>query len=299
MTSNINPNNINGAYPVAGQDNNSQGFRDNFTNTSTNFQYAADEITDLQNNAVLKSALAGTTLNNNMLGSLLSNAQVQGFSNTVVSLGTLTGSVTIDYSAGSYQTLTTGGAISLAFSNFTAAGTQDYFILEFTVTNLTYTLTLPAAVGSGASASSLEGIQGLDVGTNTITFTELGTYQFQFTTADGGSTVYLSELTRPRNYFTAGIQLAFESIGNADVVSTAVGTSYIIEDGVATLADGAEGQVKTLIAGNVSAGFTIVTANAGWTGAGNITLSGTAEGCTLQYANSNWYCIGNNGASFS
>jgi len=48
MTSAINPNNINGAYPVAGQDNNSQGFRDNFTNTGTNFQYAANEITDLQ-----------------------------------------------------------------------------------------------------------------------------------------------------------------------------------------------------------------------------------------------------------
>jgi len=75
MTSNINPNNIDGAYPVAGQDNNSQGFRDNFTNTSTNFQYAADEITDLQNNVILKSALVGTTLNNNMQGSVLSNAQ--------------------------------------------------------------------------------------------------------------------------------------------------------------------------------------------------------------------------------
>jgi len=30
--SNINPNNINAAYPVAGVDNDSQGFRDNFTN---------------------------------------------------------------------------------------------------------------------------------------------------------------------------------------------------------------------------------------------------------------------------
>ena len=57
MASQINPNDIDGAYPVAGQDNNSQGFRDNFTNTKTNFQYAADEITDLQNNVLLKSAL--------------------------------------------------------------------------------------------------------------------------------------------------------------------------------------------------------------------------------------------------
>ena len=48
MSSNINPNNIDGTYPIAGQDNNSQGFRDNFTQTKVNFQYAADEINDLQ-----------------------------------------------------------------------------------------------------------------------------------------------------------------------------------------------------------------------------------------------------------
>ena len=125
MTSSINPNNIDGAYPVAGQDNNSQGFRDNFTNTKTNFQYAAAEITDLQNNAILKNALSGTTLNNNMNGSILSNFQGQNISGTVVSLGTITGDVGINYAAGPYQTVTTGGAISLAFTNFTAAGTQD------------------------------------------------------------------------------------------------------------------------------------------------------------------------------
>ena len=62
MTSAINPNNIDGAYPVAGQDNNSQGFRDNFTNTATNFQYAADEISDLQAKVVLKAALVERNL---------------------------------------------------------------------------------------------------------------------------------------------------------------------------------------------------------------------------------------------
>ena len=66
MTSQINPNNIDGAYPVAGQDNNSQGFRDNFTSTKVNFQYAADEITELQNSGIFKAALTGSTLDNNM-----------------------------------------------------------------------------------------------------------------------------------------------------------------------------------------------------------------------------------------
>ena len=105
MTSSINPNNIDGTYPVAGQDNNSQGFRDNFTNTKTNFQYAADEIDDLQSKVVLKAALSGTVLDNNMNGSLLSNAQIQDFSQTRVALGTLTGSVGVNYANGHYLSL--------------------------------------------------------------------------------------------------------------------------------------------------------------------------------------------------
>jgi hypothetical protein len=118
MASTINPNNIDGAYPVAGQDNDSQGFRDNFTNTKTNFSYAAAEITDLQNKAVLKSALTGTTLDNDMGGSILSNAQLQDMSETRVALGTISGTATIDSSAGSYYTLTTSGSVSLSFTNF-------------------------------------------------------------------------------------------------------------------------------------------------------------------------------------
>ena len=57
--SSINPNNIDGTYPIAGQDDDSQGFRDNFTNIKNNFTFAYDELTDLQSKAVLKSALTG------------------------------------------------------------------------------------------------------------------------------------------------------------------------------------------------------------------------------------------------
>ena len=66
MASNINPTNIDGNYPVAGQDNDSQGFRDNFTNIKNNLQFAKNELDDLQNKVVLKSALTGSTLANDM-----------------------------------------------------------------------------------------------------------------------------------------------------------------------------------------------------------------------------------------
>ena len=52
MASNINANNIDGTYPIAGVDNDSQGFRTNFTNIKNNFTYAKNEITDLQAKAI-------------------------------------------------------------------------------------------------------------------------------------------------------------------------------------------------------------------------------------------------------
>jgi hypothetical protein len=56
MTSAITTTNIDGAFPIAGQDNNSQGFRDNFTNIKTGLNTAKSEITDLQTNTAKLNA---------------------------------------------------------------------------------------------------------------------------------------------------------------------------------------------------------------------------------------------------
>ena len=190
MTSQINPNNIDGNYPVAGVPNNTQGFRDNFTNTSTNFQYAADEITALQTNAVFKSALTGTTLDNNMNDNLIYAVKLQDVSYTYVPITTTSGSVSVDYSAGQYQYVSTTGSISLNFSNWPASGNAGIVQLAINITNTAYTVTLPAAVTLG-----IVGIQGIS--SNVITFAATGTYQFQFTTTDGGTTVTVYDLNRP------------------------------------------------------------------------------------------------------
>jgi hypothetical protein len=52
MASKINITNIDTTYPIAGQDNDTQGFRTNFTNIKNNFVTAASEITQLQGNVV-------------------------------------------------------------------------------------------------------------------------------------------------------------------------------------------------------------------------------------------------------
>jgi len=302
MTSAINPNNINGAYPVAGQDNNSQGFRDNFTNTSTNFAFAADEITDLQNKAVLKQALTGTVLDNNMLGSPLSNALLSNMADATVALGTVSGTTVINYALASYQTLTTNGAVSLSFTNFPATGSAASVTVQVTVASTIHTLILPAFV-----TVNNVGIQGLNTSTNTITFAAAGVYSFEFSTANGGTTITVREVNKALQPFNNSTQ----ELTDTAAVNLAVTTSYFTTstNETATLAAGVPGQIKTLAMYSASGNMRITVSNAGWktSGTGNILFTTTGQACTLQYINSNvaniaaskWFCIGNNGATFS
>jgi len=291
MTSAINPNDIDGAYPVAGQDNDSQGFRDNFTNTKTNFQYAADEITDLQTKAVLKAALTGTTLDNNMNGSLLYNFTAKQVSGTVNAIGTTSGVVTLNYENGSYQTLTTAGSVTLGFTNFPASGVAASIVLRITVASIAHTLTLPAAVSIGT-----DNLQGY--ASNVITFSTTGTYIFEFTTVNGGSAVSIVDLIRNRDpiYLPSSEDLAASAGANL-----AVTTSYFSTAApeTATLAAGYTGQIKVFAMAADSGDMVITVSNAGWGGAGTITFSAVGQACTLMYINSKWFCIGNNGAVFA
>jgi hypothetical protein len=206
MSSNINPNNIDGTYPIAGQDNNSQGFRDNFTSTKVNFQYAADEIDDLQAKGIFKAALTGTTLDNNMGDALLYAALIQDFAAVKIAPSPISGTLTLNYASAHYQSYTTAsaGSVTLAFTNFPPNGTYGYMKLQITISDYTlYTLTLPAAVSVG-----LTGIQGISPGTsgvsNTITFGANGVYEFGFGSYDGGTTITVFDLNRSLTTFSGG-----------------------------------------------------------------------------------------------
>ena len=294
MTSNINPNNIDGTYPVAGQDNNSQGFRDNFTNTKTNFQYAADEITNLQNNVILKAALTGTTLDNNMGGSLVFNGTVADFGLTRVAIGTVSGSQTINYALGHFHTLSTGGSVSLGFSNFPPAGITGIVFVQVTVTNVAHTLTLPSSV-----TTNIAGIQGVNAATNVITFAATGTYLLQFITSDGGSSVTVVESNQTISPFNN----SSEDLAASAAASLALTTSYFTTAAAetATLAAGVAGQIKTFAMFGDNGDMVITVTNAGWksSGTGTITFDAIGDACTLQYINSKWFCIGNNGCVFA
>ena len=68
-----------------------------------------------------------------------------------------------------------------------------------------------------------------------------------------------------------------------------------------TLAAGTAGLIKTFMMTAQSGDMVITVTNAGWktSGTGTMTFNVIGEGCTLQYINSKWYCIGNNGVVFA
>ena len=295
MTSNINPNNIDGAYPVAGQDNNSQGFRTNFTNTSTNFQFAADEITALQNTAVLTASLANSQpVVNNLQTSTLSNGYLKNMYETTVSLGPVSGSVTINYLLGSYQTLSTNGAISLAFSNFPISGAAASVTVVVEVTSTAHTLQLPSAVSVNTT-----GIQGFSTSTNTITFAATGVYSFQFVTSTGGTTITVFENNKELQPFNTSADI-LSATGQACSLATTTTKFATTGSWTATLATGVYGQVKELIMTAYVGNMVVTVANAGWksSGTGTVTFSAIGVACTLRSTGGKWYCVGNNGAVF-
>jgi hypothetical protein len=112
MTSAISTSSIDESYPVAGQDNNSQGFRDNFNAIKTALNTAKGEIDTLQ------SGTAKLNVANNFNGVLLEDAEVNKFYGSVRQNGTVSTNSDIDLENGPLQVVTVGANISLRFINW-------------------------------------------------------------------------------------------------------------------------------------------------------------------------------------
>jgi hypothetical protein len=118
--SDINFISINESFPVAGQDNDTQVFRDNFDSIKTALSVAKTEISDLQDNTTR------TDQSNDFNGNVISNAKLINNVNAVLNAGTLpvgTITTTVDYQNGNHQIFTiTANSFTFDFLNFPAAG---------------------------------------------------------------------------------------------------------------------------------------------------------------------------------
>ncbi len=182
MASKIVPGNIDGLYPTAGQDNDSQGFRSNFSAIKTNFTEAKSEIEAMQSN---KANLDAT---NDFTDNVISRAELKDTSETVYAHGTTGGALTINHENGHYQTIMLNASASLSFTNWPATGKLGRIILDITCPNVSYTLTIPSAVLVADSVS------GGDGSSDTITFPDTKRFLYEFLTPDAGTTVLMNQI---------------------------------------------------------------------------------------------------------
>ena len=118
MSSSINYTAIDEDYPVPGQDNNSQGFRDNFSAIKSGLQFAKTEIEELQTKAVLKAALGETELDNDLLGNTILNAVTNRVDGSVYTATPAGAETTVTPANGDYQKFTFINSHTLKFTGW-------------------------------------------------------------------------------------------------------------------------------------------------------------------------------------
>ena len=181
MTSAIVSAPIDATFPIAGQDNNSQGFRDNFSYIKTGLATAAGEITSLQSNT------AKTNVANNFNGVKIANAETNMLYGTVLSSGTTSGATNIDVRDAEYFSYTFTSNITLTFSYWPVSDRFAKVRIDIKCDGSARTINFATTSGSVISDSGL-----------TLPFTT-GTnadkrYIFDAWTINGGNTVFVKYL---------------------------------------------------------------------------------------------------------
>ena len=202
--SQINTNGIDVNYPVPGQNNNSQGFRDNFAQIRTQLNTGANEITDLQSKVVVKAALNNSTLNNDMGNTLISNASTRGFRATTYNLGNaLAGTVVVDVNRADVQFGALQGNVVLSFGNWAPTNTQSNVVLRLAFANAAGTPAYISLPSSCVNSNNNFGVTLLENyanvgGTATLSApANANIIELRFSTIDCGNTVTVEPINRP------------------------------------------------------------------------------------------------------
>lgn len=130
MASQIISETIDDEYPVAGEDNDSQGFRDNFNVIKVALTQAKDELTIEQNTSARKNADNDyeSTVQSNFImkqTQLLQNGEGAGVS----------GDITISFATGHYHTMTIQGVTNINLNNWPVNQEYSEIYLHFASDN--------------------------------------------------------------------------------------------------------------------------------------------------------------------
>jgi hypothetical protein len=119
---------INENFPVPGQDNDTQVFRDNFDTIKQSLRIAGEEITDLQDN------VARTDVDNDFNNKIVQRAVFQNTTDKKLDGGNISNvSHTIDYENGSYQIFRFSQDTTIQFQNFPDSNTLPAAVGKITL----------------------------------------------------------------------------------------------------------------------------------------------------------------------
>ncbi len=188
MASNINSGGeLNEDYPVAGQDNDSQGFRDNFSKAKANFTAAKAEIETLQ------SETAKLNVANNFLGNNIQGANFINNSEAYYPGGTISTSQNVNYSNGGHQEFTLGADITLTLTEWPVTTKTGKLRVYVKADSTQRTITF----ASNAGAGTIKRNSNWPTSNNTATIEykaqisdEEKVFVFEFTSYDAGANVY-------------------------------------------------------------------------------------------------------------
>ena len=166
MASSIDTSTIDATYPVAGIDNDSQGFRDNFNSIKTNLTTAGSEITALQANRARIDA------DNNHVGNEIQDAELlqvtEKFNN---SNQTLTGDHEVDYrDAHVHQfnaTAPSGNIMTVSFVGWPPNRYAKVRVIMSVSSGVSTNITLSAGSGTGLNDNNAAWVGGNNILTHT------------------------------------------------------------------------------------------------------------------------------------
>lgn len=254
MTSQINTNGINVNYPVPGENNSSQGFRDNFAQIRNNLNTGATEISDLQSKVVLKAALDNSVLNNDMANTLISNASTSGFRATTYNLGNaLSGTVLVDVNRADVQYGSVTGNVTFQFGGWAPTNTESNVVLRLTVANANATISLPTECVSSNNNFGVTILENYENANGTATLTapaNVDILEYTFSTLDCGNTIAVSPNNRP---FQA-TQIVTRPIPPTGLPGDTAGAVAVDANYVYVCTDAFDSTVYTKAVGNTFAG---------------------------------------------
>lgn len=131
-SSDITPEEIDSEYPIAGVDNDSQGFRDNFNTIKNSISAAKAAIIALETTTAQGITYNSDSGTNDFNGNILQDADFRSNTEFIYSTGNITSSQNISFLNGNYQLVQVGADVTLTFSDWPDIGRMAHLRLQIT-----------------------------------------------------------------------------------------------------------------------------------------------------------------------